>query len=38
VALTGSAASPGMFDVLELLGRDRSLARVDAAVALLTGG
>jgi glutamyl-tRNA synthetase len=35
VALTGSAASPGMFDVLELLGRDRSLARVDEALALL---
>jgi glutamyl-tRNA synthetase len=38
VALTGTAASPGMFDVLELLGRDRSLARVDAALALLAGG
>jgi glutamyl-tRNA synthetase len=35
VALTGSAASPGMFDVLELLGRERSLARVAAAEALL---
>ena len=35
VALTGSAASPGMFDVLELLGRDRALARVDAALARL---
>jgi glutamyl-tRNA synthetase len=32
VALTGSAASPGMFDVLELLGRERSLARVEAAL------
>ena len=35
VALTGSAASPGMFDVLALLGRDRALARVDAALAQL---
>jgi glutamyl-tRNA synthetase len=26
VALTGSAASPGMFDVLALLGRDRAIA------------
>jgi glutamyl-tRNA synthetase len=33
VALTGVAASPGIFDVLELLGRDRSLARIDAALA-----
>jgi glutamyl-tRNA synthetase len=32
VALTGQAASPGIFEVLVLLGRDRSLARVDAAL------
>jgi glutamyl-tRNA synthetase len=32
VALTGSAASPGIFDVLKLLGRERSLERIDAAV------
>jgi glutamyl-tRNA synthetase len=31
VALTGVAATPGIFDVLELLGRDRSLARIDRA-------
>ena len=30
VALTGSAASPGIFDVLILLGRDRSQERMDA--------
>jgi glutamyl-tRNA synthetase len=36
VALTGSAASPGMFDVLTLLGRERSLSRIDAAVSYLT--
>jgi glutamyl-tRNA synthetase len=35
VALTGLAASPGIFDVLLLLGRDRSLARIDEAVAYL---
>ena len=32
VALTGTAASPGIFDVLAALGRERSLARIDAAV------
>jgi glutamyl-tRNA synthetase len=37
VALTGSSASPGIFDVLLLLGRERSLARIDAAVARLCG-
>jgi glutamyl-tRNA synthetase len=36
VALTGQAASPGIFDVLALLGRERSLARIDAALAQLT--
>ncbi|MBS7668660.1 glutamate--tRNA ligase [Croceicoccus gelatinilyticus] len=29
-ALTGQATSPGIFDVLVLLGRDESLARIDA--------
>jgi glutamyl-tRNA synthetase len=32
VALTGLAASPGIFDVLLTLGRDRSIARLDAAI------
>ena len=32
VALVGLTASPGIFDVLQLLGRDRSMARVDAAI------
>jgi len=35
VALTGLAASPGIFDVLLLLGRDRSLARIGGAVDYL---
>ncbi|HET7374346.1 MAG TPA: glutamate--tRNA ligase [Gemmatimonadaceae bacterium] len=35
VALTGAAASPGIFDVLILLGRDRSLARIDSALRFL---
>jgi glutamyl-tRNA synthetase len=29
-ALTGQTTSPGIFDVLALLGRDESLARIDA--------
>ena len=32
VALTGQAASPGIFDVLLLLGRERSLERIDCAL------
>ena len=35
VALTGLSVSPGIFDVLEMLGRDRSLERLDAALARL---
>lgn len=33
VALTGRSASPGLFEVMVLLGRERSLARLDAAAA-----
>jgi len=36
VALTGVSASPGIFEVLELLGRERSLARINSALALVT--
>ncbi len=32
VALTGQTASPGLFEILEILGPDRTLARIDAAV------
>jgi glutamyl-tRNA synthetase len=35
VALTGVAASPGIFDVLLVIGRDRSLARIAAALQYL---
>jgi glutamyl-tRNA synthetase len=35
VAITGTAASPGMFDVLVLLGRERALKRLDAALDML---
>ncbi|MGE0326153.1 MAG: glutamate--tRNA ligase [Polyangiaceae bacterium] len=34
VALTGRTASPGLFEVMSVLGRDRSLARLDRAVEL----
>jgi len=34
VAVTGKAASPGLFEVLELLGRPRTLSRLAAASAL----
>lgn len=33
VALTGSTASPGIYLVLSILGRERTLARIDAALA-----
>ena len=35
VAVTGQAVSPSIFDVLELLGRDRTLGRLDACIAFL---
>jgi glutamyl-tRNA synthetase len=38
VALTGVAASPGIFEVLLLLGRTASLERIDAAVRHLDAG
>ena len=38
LALTGSSASPGIFDVLVLLGRERSLDRIERAVNILRSG
>lgn len=38
LALTGSSASPGIFDVLVLLGEDRSLERIQKAVNILRSG
>ena len=35
VAVTGRAVSPGLFEVLELLGRDRSIARMEQALRRL---
>ena len=37
LALTGLGVSPGIFDVLIMLGRERSLVRIDAAVRHLRG-
>lgn len=34
VALTGRTTSPGLFEVMEVLGRERSLARLDRALDL----
>lgn len=33
VALTGRSATPGLFDVLAVLGKERALARLDRAIA-----
>ncbi|MEX0979981.1 MAG: glutamate--tRNA ligase, partial [Gemmatimonadota bacterium] len=35
VALTGQAVSPGIFEVLVVIGRERSLARIEEAIRLL---
>jgi glutamyl-tRNA synthetase len=35
VALTGSAESPGIFDVMVLLGRERTIERIDRALQFL---
>ena len=37
VALVGQLASPGIFHVLTVLGRDQSLARLDSAISFLGG-
>ena len=36
VALTGLTVSPGIFDVLQTLGRERSVARIDAAIRYIS--
>lgn len=38
VAVTGRTVGPPLNDSMEILGRDRTLARVDRATALLNGG
>ena len=35
VALTGTTVSPGIFDVMALLGRERTLARLKKAIDLM---
>jgi glutamyl-tRNA synthetase len=35
VALSGRTATPGLFDVMALLGKDRVLARLDRAIAMV---
>lgn len=35
VALTGGTASPGIFDLIEVMGRERVLARLDAAIEMI---
>jgi glutamyl-tRNA synthetase len=37
VALTGGTVSPGLYESLELVGREESLGRIDAALAMLAG-
>jgi glutamyl-tRNA synthetase len=37
VAVVGSAASPGIFETLAAVGRERTLRRIDAALARLAG-
>ena len=34
VAVTGKTVSPGLFEVVELVGRDRTLSRLEAAMEL----
>ncbi len=38
VAISGSTISPGIFESLEVLGRERSLERIDAALKRLSEG
>ncbi len=35
VALTGGTASPGMYDVVQILGREETLKRLDAAISAI---
>jgi len=38
VAITGGTESPGIFEVLEILGKEKTLKRLDKAVKTITGG
>jgi len=35
--MTGGTTSPGIFEVLDVLGQERSLERLDAAIARTAG-
>jgi len=37
VALTGRTVSPGIYDVMELLGKERTIQRIQAGITLATG-
>jgi glutamyl-tRNA synthetase len=37
VALTGKTQSPGLFEVMEVLGKERTIARLDAGIAKAAG-
>jgi glutamyl-tRNA synthetase len=37
VALTGRSASPGIFEIVEIIGRDRTLARLERVLAYISG-
>src|SRR5512138_2089771 len=37
VALTGGTASPGMYDVVQILGKDETLRRLDDAIRVIPG-
>jgi len=38
VAIAGQTVSPGIFESVALLGREQTLARIDAAIARADGG
>ena len=35
VAITGGTVSPGIFDVLEVMGKEKTVKRIEAAVSLI---
>jgi len=37
VALTGGTASPGIFEVIEIIGKDRTLKRLQRAIEIAGG-
>ncbi len=38
VAITGGTSSPGIFEVLDVLGKQRTIERLDRAIELIAGG